>query len=69
MLAGLTKVNLPQVIMAGLGLICLTVLVALHDISGDVAVPIISAIVGGGLGHVNGYRQGVGVNGTAKDGG
>lgn len=64
MIGGLTKVNLPQVIMAGLGLLCLTALVALHDISGDVAVPIISAIVGGGLGHVNGYRQGIVTNGN-----
>jgi hypothetical protein len=47
-------VTVVQVVLAVVGLICLTVLVSLGEISGEVAIPIISAVIGGGLGHLNG---------------
>lgn len=54
----LIKLSYIQAGIAIVAIICLTVLVAFHDVSSDVAVPIFTAIAGGGLGHVNGYSQG-----------
>lgn len=62
---GLLRGNLPQLFVGVLAMVCLTILVALHDIAGEVAVPILSALAGGGLGHMNGYRQATKANGTS----
>lgn len=47
-----------QVILAITGISSLTILCALGKVDSSVIVPIIAAFVGGGVGHVNGYRQG-----------
>lgn len=47
-----------QFLIALAAIVSLTVLTALSDVGSDVTVPIIAALAGGGLGHVNGYRHG-----------
>jgi hypothetical protein len=51
-------VSVAQISLALAGLLSLSVLTALHDLSAEVSVPIIVGIVSGGLGHTIGAAKG-----------
>ena len=47
------------VVLALAGIVAVTVLLATGSISADAGVPILSGLTLGGIGHANGYRQGM----------
>lgn len=51
------NLSVGQTIIVVVCLLTLGVLVALHDVSGDVATPVFSAALAGALGYMNGKRN------------
>lgn len=52
------QLSIPQLVLACVGLVGITVLSALDKVSADAVIAIYSAVVGGALGYVNGKKAG-----------